>query len=232
MNPQLYGKEHLTYVIISLAVAIIVCICAKKFAKTEKSQNIIIKCAGILLFIVIFANRLVLVFEGDTANWKKLITDSFCSTSSYVLSLTLIFGKKDNKILHFVWFISLVGGIITTFAPNFIDQNPSFLYPPTILGLLHHTLQAIIVILLLELKYINLKLSYWYCTVIGFLFYFTYGSFLMCVLDFSNPFYMTSPAISGTPFTAWVIAPIYFIVYFVILAIVVVVRKKKVKHQI
>ena len=99
----------------------------QNICKTEKSRNIIIKCAGALLFVIIFTNRLALVFEYGESNWLKLITDSVCSTSSYVLSLAIIFGKKNNNVLQFVWFISLAGGIITTVAPNFIGQNPSFL---------------------------------------------------------------------------------------------------------
>ena len=111
MTPAVFGKEHLIYIIFSIITAVVVCVCAKKFAKTERSQKIIVKCAGGILLATILANRLALVFERDTANWYKLITDSFCSTSSYVLSLALLLGKKDNNVLHFVWFISLVGGI-------------------------------------------------------------------------------------------------------------------------
>ncbi len=230
--PVLYGTEHLIYIAISLVLAFIVCFCAKRFAKTEKSQKIIIKCAGALLFATILANRLALVFERTTPNWQKLLTDSFCSTSSYVLSLTLLFGKRDNNVLHFIWFIALVGGAITTFAPDFIGQNPSFLYPPTILGLLHHTFSAIIVVLLFLFKYLNLTYKKWYCTLWGFTSYFTYGAFLLCVVGFSNPFYMVRPAISGTPFTAWVIAPIYIVVYALILLVVELTRRhvrKKIK---
>ena len=231
MNPKVFGKEHLIYIFISIITAVVVCLCAKKFAKTEKSQKILIKCAGAILFAIILFNRLALVFERDTANWTKLITDSFCSTSSYVLSLAIIFGKKDNYVLHFVWLISLAGGIITTFYPDFIGQNPSFLYLPTILGLMHHTASAIVVILLIMFKYVNISYKKWYCTLWGFASYFTYGAFLMCVLKFSNPFYMVRPALSGTPLTAWVIAPIYIFVYALILLIVELVRKHKRKTE-
>ena len=227
MNPQLYGKEHITYIIICMVVAIAVCICAKLFIKTEKAKKIFMKCAGLVLFAVIFANRLALVFERTEPNWLKLLTDSFCSTTSYVMSLALIFGKKNNSVLQFTWLIALAGGVITTFYSNFIGQNPSFLYPPTILGMLHHTISAVIVVLMFILKYINLTYKRWKCTVIGFISYLAYGAFLMCVLGYSNPFYMTAPAISGTVFTAWVIAPIYIVVYAVILLIVELVRKYK-----
>ena len=225
--PKLYGPEHSTYVIISVLVAIITVVCAKIFIKTEKSKNIFMRCAGGFLFLVILLNRIALVFEYDQVNWMKLITDSICSTSSYVLGLALLFGKKDNCILHFLWLICLGGGAITTFYPNFIGQNPSFLYLPTILGLMHHTISAIVVILMLMFKYVNITYKKWYYTLWGFTTYLSYGAFCLCVLDMGNPFYMTGPAVDNTPFTVWVMIPIYAVVYSIILLILEIVRKKK-----
>ena len=184
----------------------------------------------VILFIIIFTNRLALVFEYDNTNWMKLITDSVCSTSSYVLSISLIIGKKNNNVLHFIWLIALGGGVITTFYPNFIDQNPSFMYPPTILGMMHHTWSAIVVILMFLLGYLKLTYKKWYCTLIGFAAYLSYGAFLMFVLKYSNPFYMTAPALDGTIFTIWVIIPIYLVVYSLIILIVELVRMKKKKQ--
>ena len=54
-------------------------------------------------------------------------------------------------------------------------------------------------------------------------------AFLICVLNYSNPFYMKGPALEGTIFTVWVIAPIYIIVYILILLSVEVYRKIKSK---
>jgi hypothetical protein len=167
------------------------------------------------------------VFEYDTPNWNKLITDSLCSTSSYVLSITLLVGKKNNNVLHFIWLVALAGGAITTFYPNFIGQHPSFMYPPTILGMMHHTWSAIVVILMFMHGYLQLTYKKWYCTPIGFMAYLSFGAFLMCVLHYSNPFYMTGPALDGTPFTVWVIAPIYIAVYALILGITELVRYKR-----
>ncbi len=233
MNPQVFGKEHLIYVIVSIIVTLAVCILSKLFIKTEKAKTIFIKISGLILFIIIFSNRLALVFEYDKANWMKLITDSFCSTSSYVLSLALLIGKRNNNALHFIWLVALAGGAITTFYPNFIDQNPSFMYPPTILGMMHHTWSAIVVILMFLHGYLNLTYKKWYCTLIGFMAYLSYGAFLMCVLKFNNPFYMTGPAIDGTIFTAWVIAPIYIVVYSLIMLVVEIIRTKlKKQHNI
>ncbi len=225
--PRLYGPEHTIYVIVSVLVAIISCVCAKLFIKTDRSKSIFMRCAGGILFLIILLNRIALVFEYGDIDWKELLTDSICSTSSYVLGLALLFGKKDNCILHFVWFISLAGGTITTFYSNFIGQHPSFLYLPTILGMMHHTVSAIIVILMLILKYVNISYKKWYYTLWGFTSYLSYGAFLMCVLDIGNPFYMVEPAIDNTPFTVWVLIPIYVVVYSLILLGVEIIRKRK-----
>ena len=232
MNPQVFGKEHLIYVAVSLLVAFAVCFFANRYAKTEKEKTFVIKLSAAVLFLIIFTNRLALVFEYDTADWKKLIPDSFCSTSSYILPIALLLGKKNNNVLHFIWLIALAGGVITTFYPNFIGQNPSFMYPPTILGMMHHTWSAIVVILMLMFGYFELTYKKWYCTLFGFTSYLSFGAFLMCVMKYGNPFYMTGPALDGTIFTVWVIAPIYIAVYALILLIVELVKRKKNKAQI
>ena len=152
MNPQVFGKEHIIYIIVSITVAFLVCFLSKRFAKTDKTKTLVIKIAAAVLFVIIFTNRLALVFEYEKADWMELITDSVCSTTSYVLSISLLVGKKDNKILHFIWLVALGGGVITTFYPNFIGQHPSFLYPPTILGMMHHTWSAIVIILVFLIK--------------------------------------------------------------------------------
>ena len=228
MAPQVFGKEHLIYIAASILVAALCFFLNKKFATSEKRKIVAVKLAAAILFVIIFTNRLVLVFEYGEPNWKNMIPDTFCSASSYVLSLSVLFGKKNNNVLHFIWLVALAGGTIVTFYSDFIDQNPSFLYPSTILGMMHHTWSAILVILILVNGYLNLTYKKWYCTPIGFSAYLSLGAFLMCVLDYGNPFYMTAPAIEGTIFTVWGIAPIYLVVYSLILLAVELVRKKRV----
>ena len=108
--PQIFGWQHSIYVAVSVVFAVVVLVCAKLFVKTDKAKEIVMRCSGALLFVAIFVNRIVLVFEHENPNWMKLITDSFCSTSSYALGITLMVGKKDNNVLHFLWLIALAGG--------------------------------------------------------------------------------------------------------------------------
>jgi len=231
MNPQVFGKEHIIYIAVSILTALMVCILTKKLVKTTKAGNMVVKASAGILFLIIFANRMALVYEYGDPNWQKLITDSFCSTSSYVLSLAILLGRKNNNVLHFIWLVALGGGAITTFYPNFIDQNPSFMYPPTILGMMHHTWSAVVVILMFMNGYLTLTYKKWYCTLFGFTSYLAYGAFLMCVLKYDNPFYMTAPAIDGTLFTAWGIAPIYIAIYALIILAVELFRWQRKKRN-
>lgn len=225
MNPKVFGWQHLIYLVICLVLAIVGIVCAKKFAKTEKLQKIILKLVALLLFVSILINRLSLVFVGSTPNWKLLIPGSFCGMSSLVLSVAVLFGKKDNCVLHFVWLIAILGGIITLIYPDFIGQNESFFYLTTISGLIHHTLSVLLVILLLMFKQIHITYKKWYCTIFGFTCYFSVGAFLISVFNYSDAFNIMSPILSGTPFTAWVMAPIYLMLYAIILLLVELFRR-------
>lgn len=229
MELKVFGGIHFIYLAITIALTVVGLFCAKKFAKTEKSQNIILKCIAGALLICIVTNRLSQVFRYSQTRWDTIIPDSFCGMSSLVLSIAVLLGKKDNNVLHFVWFLALIGGIITVAYPTFINQGPTVFYLPTISGLLHHSFAIAMVVALLLFKYINITYKKWYCSLFGFFGYFTVGSFLMTVFNYSDAFHMAEPMLSGTPLTAWVIAPIYIVGYAIVLFIIEMVRKYKSK---
>lgn len=213
MNPKIFGWEHITYLVIFVTSTIIGAICSKKFAKNEKTQNIILKSLALALLITIITNRISIVFKTETPKWVELIPDSYCGMSSLVLALATLVGKKDNNVLHFVWFMALLGGIITMFYPDFIGQNESIFYIPTISGLLHHSIAIVVVILLFLFKHIDVTYKKWYCTVWGFTAYITVGAFLIGALGKSDAFHIIDPLLSGTPLNTWVVMPIYIVVY-------------------
>ena len=227
MGPQLFGIEHILYIIITTVVASAGLLLAKKYAKTDKSQTIVLKILAALLFVAIMTNRLSQVFRYDTVRWYAIIPDSFCGMTSLVLALAVLFGKKDNHILHFVWLLGLFGGISTVIYATFLDQDISFFYIPTISGLLHHSLSAIVVVALLIFKQIDITYKKWYCTFFGFTSYLTLGAFLMHTFDLSDAYHIAEPLISDTPLTAWVMAPMYAVGYGLVLLIVELVKRKQ-----
>lgn len=227
MSLDVFGGVHLLYLGITLPISVIGLFLAKKFAKTEKSQNIVLKSIAALLFIWIFINRLSQVYRYDNVRWEQIIPDSFCGMTSLVLSLAVLFGKKDNPVYHFVWALGLVGAVITIFYPTFLDQGPSVFYLPTISGLLHHSITLVMVIALLLFNQIHITYKRWYCTFFGFTAYLTLGAFQMAVFGLSDSFHIAEPMIEGTFLTAWGIAPIYAVCYALLLWMIEVVRKNK-----
>ena len=229
--PQLFGLEHILYIVISTVLGGMGLFLAYKFAKTEKAQTIVLKCLAGALLLSILANRLSQVFRYDSVRWYCIIPDSFCGMTSLVVALAVLFGKKDNNVYHFVWLLGLFGGISTVIYATFVSQDMSFFYLPTITGLLHHSFCAIVIVALLMFKQIHITYKKWYCTLFGFTCYLTLGAFLMQTFDLSDAFHIAEPLIPDTFLTAWGMAPLYAAAYAAILFAVELVRKKRRKKE-
>lgn len=227
MGPKLFGLEHIIYIVVSTIIGVITLLCASRYIKKDKNQVIFLKSLAFLLFISIITNRLSQVFRYDDVRWYCIIPDSFCGMTSLVLSLGVMFGKKDNAILHFVWLLGIFGGISTVIYASFVGQGDSIFYLPTISGLVHHSFSAILVVALFMFKYINVTYKKWYYTLFGFTCYLTVGAFLMQTFKMSDAFHIAEPLLPGTPLTAWVMAPMYAFAYAVILFTFEIVRKRK-----
>ena len=225
MSLNVFGGVHILYLLITLPLSAAGLYIAKKYAKTEKAQQITLKSIAAMLFVWILINRLSQVFRYSDVRWEQIIPDSFCGMTSLVLSLAVLFGKKDNAVYHFVWSLGLVGSIITVFYPTFLAQGPTIFYLPTISGLLHHSLTLVMIIALFLFGQIHVTYKRWYCTFFGFTSYLTLGAFQMAVFGFSDSFHIAEPMLEGTPLTAWVIAPIYAVGYAIALLAFEFVRK-------
>ena len=222
-----FGIEHFIYIGITTAIASTALLLAKKFAKSETAKTVFLKTLAALLLIAIVTNRLSQVFRYGQVRWEQLIPDSYCGMTSLVLSLAVLFGKKDNYALHAVWLLAIFGGIATVAYPTFIGQGPTVFYLPTISGLLHHSLSATLAITVLLFGWIRVTYKKWYCTLFGFACYMTVGAFLVGCLGFSDACHIYTPLLDGTPLTAWVMAVIYAFCYALILFVIEAVRKKR-----
>ena len=231
MPAVVFGIEHFIYIGITTAVAAAALLLAKKFAKSELSQNIFLRSLAALLLIAIVTNRLSQVFRYGQVRWEQIIPDSYCGMTSLVLALGVLIGKKNNNVLHFAWLLGIFGGISTVIYPAFIGQGPTVFYLPTISGLLHHSLCATLVVALLLFKWIHITYKKWYCTLFGFTAYISVGAFLIGCLGISDAFHIYTPLLDGTPLTTWVMAPIYIICYAAILLIIELVRKARTKKK-
>ncbi len=229
MNLNVFGSVHLIYLAITLSLSAAGLYLAKRYAKTEQAQKIVLKTLAALLLVFIVMNRLSQVFRYSEVRWEQIIPDSFCGMTSLVLSLSVLFGRKDNAVYHFTWGLGLVGAVITIFYPTFLGQGPSVFYLPTISGLLHHSMTLVMVIALFLFGQLRVTYKKWYCTIFGFTSYLTVGAFQMAVFGFSDSFHIVEPMLDGTPLTVWVIAPIYLTCYAAVLFAFELVRKYRSK---
>ena len=229
MPAQLFGKEHILYILVTTLLASAGLLLAKKYARSEASQKVVLKTLALLLFAAIITNRLSQVFRYDTVRWYCIIPDSFCGMTSLVLSLAVLFGRKNNCVLHFVWLLGLFGSISTVIYATFLGQGPTIFYLPTISGLLHHSLSAVLLVALFLFRQIDVTYKKWYCTLFGFTSYLTLGAFLMHTFQLSDAFHIAEPLLPGTPLTAWVMAPMYAVAYALILLIIELIKRKRAK---
>ena len=229
MAPKLYGIEHIIYLVVMTVVFVLTITLTQKFAKSEKVKVIVLKAMAGFLLVSIIANRFSIVYKTDPPAWSYLIPDSYCGMSSLVLALAVLFGKKDNNIYHFVWIPAIIGGLAATFYSDFIGQNPSFFYLPTITGFLHHTVSVGVVIAIFVFNQITLSVKKWYYLPLGLCCYYALGAFLMAKFGYGDAFTMFNPVLAGTPFDAWLITPVYTLLYVIVALISNLIHKKHLK---
>ena len=227
MDLRVFGSVHLIYILVTISLSVIGLSLAKKYAKSEKSQAVVLKSIASLLLVWIIINRLSQVFRYSEVHWEYIIPDSFCGMTSLTLALAVLLGKKDNAAYHFLWFLGLVGALITLFNPTFLDQGSSIFYLPTISGLLHHSICLVMVCALLMFNQIHITYKKWYYTLFGFTLYLTLGAFQISVFGLSDSFHILEPILPDTPLTAWVMAPMYAAGYGLVLLIIELVRRYK-----
>ncbi len=207
MNPKIYGTEHIIFLAIFFVLSALSLILISKYVKTEKTKTIIIKILAGILLCAILCNRIsIAVLSND---WRKVIPNSFCGMDSLILSLALLFGKKDNAVLHFVVYFAFIGGLGTILYPTFIDTYSSIFHPITFSGLIHHAIGLYITVLLQVVGWFTPNYKKWKNIVVGFLAYITLGAFLIFGLGLNTAFYINEPIIDGTPLTVWVLIPIF-----------------------
>lgn len=229
MPPKLYGWQHLTYLAIFLVIFVTTIILTHYFIKTEKQKKILIKSVAAVLLVFIILNRISIAIRfNDPA---MFIPNSYCGLTSLVISLVVLFGKPNLKSYHFLFYMGFVGGIATMFYPDFLGQDPSFMYLPTISGLLHHSVLLLLTVLMLQTKWFTPSLSGWKWFPIGLSIYTLYGLFLMDIFGWGSAMEINSTLVSGTPLTWWFILLVGSALLYAFLWLLEFFRKRKAIKQ-
>ena len=103
---------HISYIILNIIILILtIILCGKGFLK---GKQLIIKIAGIILFVLVIVNRFSItiydnVIASKDASWWELLPNSICGLSSLLLALAI------NWILNSASYLGFFGSAIVIF---------------------------------------------------------------------------------------------------------------------
>lgn len=207
--PGVFGIEHIIYMILVVILFALSFILIKKFIKTDKQKQLLIKIGAGVLLALIIANRISVTYYDVVINhrehytWLNLIPNSWCGMSSLILSLALLFGKKDNPVLHCISYIGALGGFLTIIYPDFLDSQ-MFFEIRSVTGLLHHTMNLWLVIVSIMCQYLVPSIKKWYYYPLGLSLILSFGVFEKDALGFTKAMQINEPLLKSLPIlTSW-----------------------------
>lgn len=215
--PQIFGWQHLTYLAITISLSVLVIVLIKLFVRTEKGLSLTMRIIGGILLCCVIVNRFMI--SGHKGSYIYLIPDTYCGLSSFVLGLSLLFGKKNNIVFHFVCYVGFVGSVASLIYPDFLGQNESFMYPATITGLIHHSVMLMAITLMFITRYFVPTLKRFYVLPVGLAFMLVLGVFEIQVIGFPDAMQIKNPIIKGTILTWWFLASMLLLVAWATMAI-------------
>ncbi len=225
MEPQLYGWQHLTFLALLVVVGGGLIILSHFFIKTEKQKMIFLKCVAAFLFVWIIINRISIAIRfNDPA---MFIPNSYCGMTSLVLSIMVLLGNKNNITYHFLWYMGFFGGLATMLYPDFLGQNPSFFYIPTISGMMHHGVLLLLCILMVQHKWFSPDIRRWWVFPAGLGIYVLFGLFCMDIFGWGSSMEINSSLISGTPLNWWFVLLVGSAILFIVLLFIEWLRCRK-----
>lgn len=210
---KVFGLEHVTYLIIVSILFTISFYLINRIKNDLFKVKCIIKISAFILLILIVTNRIsityyeVVVNKTEGYNWSFVIPSSWCGMTSLLLSLALLFGKKDNAVLHFICYLGIFGGPLSVLYPYFI-KTQGFFEIRSLTGLFHHTLMFWLIIVCILTKYFRPTIKKWYYYPIGFSLLLLFGLFELKVLNFPTAMQLDAPLVDGAVITSWyIVAP-------------------------
>lgn len=212
---EIFGWQHLLYVVVALVLGFLGYMMIYKRLKTEEELYKLIRIlSAVLLFMIIF-NRITVVLLLENGNWIRFLPYSYCGISSLVISIGGLIFKKDHPWFHATIFVGFVGATLTLIYPDFLVQDDSFFFLPTITGLLHHTMMLFLIIVMIGTQFVKPDLKKYYLLPIGIMGYLTIGIFLIAKLGYPNAMYIYEPALPGSIFDfigfGYLLFPTHFI---------------------
>lgn len=214
---EIYGIEHILYLVISIILMIGVIVLTKFFVPKEKVFIVMKVLAGIGLILIII-NRIV-VAKSRNGDFQSFLPDTYCSMMGFILPIVVLLFKPNTKIFQFAIFAGMIGGLLTLFYPDFLVYFDNIFNIHPFTGLLYHTNMFFMFLVAIICGYHKPTFKNWSSLPIGLAFLVVFGVFGNNVIGQTNNMYLNAPLINGTIFSWWFVGILFIILYTIILQI-------------
>ncbi|MBQ7165022.1 MAG: YwaF family protein [Clostridia bacterium] len=224
--PKIFGIEHIIFLAVSIPAIVAGLILVKKKVQSDRAVRIltVIMAAAQLVWLVL--NRASVAFMKEKSA-IYLIPNTFCGTASLTLPLAMLFLKKDNFVYHSLAYLGLLGGVITMVYPDFIGQDASVFYLPTLSGLMHHALMVFNVLMLYVTAQCRPTIKKYHYLPLALCVVMTVGLAEIEVIGFPTAMEIGGEFIPGTGLTWEVVGVMFLALHFISLFALALYRKKK-----
>ena len=203
-----FSVFHILYIIGIIAAVVFSLILIKKKVKSEKAIDLILLIGAISLLVINLANKIsTAYYDVNTSapkevfgkevpyRWRMVFLPfTFCSATSFILGITLLFNRKDSFILHMFFIPILIGGIANVFYPEYLSRQ-NIWEARTWGALLHHILALWLVLVMLLTGRYKPTIKKWFYPMIGLLIFVAFGYFELLVLGFSEAMNIATPLV-------------------------------------
>ncbi len=120
VGSKAFELPHILLILFYASVIFCSILILKYAIKKDENREIFVKIVAILTLIVLIVSRFA------DAGWKPEFADLFpkssCALTGYLLSIVVLFSKKDSKLLYFLAFAGVIGGILTILTCNYVGK--------------------------------------------------------------------------------------------------------------
>lgn len=209
MRHEIFDLFHISHIIGSVVLTVLILYLANKFLKTQKQKNIFLKILGISTFILhIIPLWFNFLRDGETFVYDNMLFPIYyCNLTMFLLLITVLVENKQSKAFKYlavmVAYASIIGSLVTLFYPDYYfasEENGLQLYK----SFLSHDVMLISGIYLIMGGFVKIEHKNTIAYTIGLLFYGLVGlivNFLFEInnLETPNAMYLKAPPIEDVP---------------------------------
>lgn len=125
MKHEFFDLFHISHIIVSMGITVLLLFLAKKFLKKQRHKDIFLKIIGITTLIL----HLIPLWFNFLRNGETLVVDNmlfpiyFCNLSMFLLFVVSLIENKQSKIFKHVAIVvaysSIIGALVTLVYPDF-----------------------------------------------------------------------------------------------------------------